>query len=85
MVAVNDIVRHFNLENEWMGDPCIPKQYSWTWLNCSIESSPRIIAVQLSVKGLNGTIPASFDNLSALVTLDLSNNNLSGSIPEELG
>ncbi|GLJ45717.1 hypothetical protein SUGI_0962130 [Cryptomeria japonica] len=84
VVAANDILRHFNFEKDWTGDPCVPQKYSWDWVNCSTDSSPRIIAMQLSGKGLNGTIPASFGNLSALVKLNLSNNNLSGSIPEEL-
>ncbi|KAH9327675.1 hypothetical protein KI387_007853, partial [Taxus chinensis] len=84
VVAVVDIARHFNLEKDWGGDPCLPQKYSWDWVDCNTDSSPRIIAVSLSDQGLNGTIPPSFGNLSALVKLDLSKNNLSGSIPEEL-
>ncbi|GLJ45086.1 hypothetical protein SUGI_0949140 [Cryptomeria japonica] len=82
--ALADIARHFNLEKEWMGDPCLPQKYSWDWVDCNQDSSPRIIAVTLTNMHLNGTIPQSFANLSALVKLDLARNNLSSSIPEAL-
>ncbi|KAH9289506.1 hypothetical protein KI387_033623, partial [Taxus chinensis] len=82
--ALADIARHLNLEKEWTGDPCLPTQYSWDWVTCSQDSSPRIISVNLSGKGLIGTIPASFCNLSALAILDLANNTLTGPIPDVL-
>ncbi|GLJ50952.1 hypothetical protein SUGI_1085150 [Cryptomeria japonica] len=43
--TVADIVRHFNLEKEWMGDLCLPQKYSWIWMDCNQDSSPRIIAM----------------------------------------
>ncbi|GLJ06200.1 hypothetical protein SUGI_0033300 [Cryptomeria japonica] len=67
-----------------MGDLCLPQKYSWDRVDCNQDSSPRIIAVTLPNKHLNGTIPPNFANLSALVKLDLARNNLSGSIPEAL-
>lgn len=67
-----------------MDDPCFPKNYSWNWVDCNQDSSPRIITVTLSNKHPNGTIPPRLANLSALVMLDLARNNLSSSIPEAL-
>ncbi|XP_057870446.1 probable LRR receptor-like serine/threonine-protein kinase At1g51810 isoform X1 [Cryptomeria japonica] len=55
--AIADIVRHFNLEKEWMGDPCLPQKYSWDWVDCNQDSSPRIIAVNLTDNDLNGSVP----------------------------
>ncbi|XP_039163735.1 receptor-like protein kinase At3g21340 [Eucalyptus grandis] len=68
----------------WQGDPCVPTQYSWNGLNCSYDSSPRIISLNLSSSGLNGLIATSISNLTAVVSLDLSNNSLTGSVPDFL-
>ncbi|KAF8027614.1 hypothetical protein BT93_E0507 [Corymbia citriodora subsp. variegata] len=68
----------------WQGDPCVPTQYSWGGLNCSYNSSPRIVSLNLSSSGLKGLIATSISNLTAVVSLDLSNNSLTGSIPNFL-
>eukprot|EP01018_Ginkgo_biloba_P026472 Gb_40652 [translate_table: standard] len=82
--ALADIQRDFGLINYSAGDPCLPSPYSWEWLGCNNSPSPRITSMNLSNKGLMGTIPASITKLSALVNLDLSDNNLSGSMPDFL-
>ncbi|KAH9289556.1 hypothetical protein KI387_033673, partial [Taxus chinensis] len=79
--ALADIALQLNLDSEWTGDPCLPQKYSWKWVTCTQDSSPRIISVNLSGKRLNGTIPTSFGNLSSLAKLNLANNFLTGPIP----
>ncbi|KAJ4806861.1 Leucine-rich repeat protein kinase family protein [Rhynchospora pubera] len=55
--------------------------YAWTGLNCTLYSNvPRITHLNLSSSGLTGAIISSFGNLTALISLDLSGNDLSGSL-----
>ncbi|KAG2247579.1 hypothetical protein Bca52824_087207 [Brassica carinata] len=71
----------------WQGDPCVPRQFLWDGLNCSISDisvPPKIISLNLSSSGLSGTILSDFQNLNHLEILDLSNNSLSGMVPEFL-
>ncbi len=57
-----------------------------TWEGVSLNaSSTRVAELELDDEGLDGTIPPSLGELSALVTLDLSGNSLTGTIPAELG
>lgn len=56
-----------------------------SWDGISIGGSPqRVTAIELSSKGLTGTIPQVFTRLSALSTLKLSGNTLTGCIPGRL-
>ncbi|KAA8523209.1 hypothetical protein F0562_009632 [Nyssa sinensis] len=84
--AIKNIRRTYQVDRTWMGDPCGPKNYSWEGLKCSYNDSnpPRIISLNLTSSSLTGGIAASIANLSSLETLDLSNNNLSGTVPEFL-
>ncbi|KAF8027613.1 hypothetical protein BT93_E0506 [Corymbia citriodora subsp. variegata] len=83
--AMYDIKKTYGVIREsWQGDPCVPTQYSWSGLNCSHNSSPRIVSLNLSSSGLKGPIATSISNLTAVVSLDLSNNSLTGSIPDFL-
>ncbi|KAL3720913.1 hypothetical protein ACJRO7_005682 [Eucalyptus globulus] len=83
--AMYDINKTYEvIRASWQGDPCIPIQYSWNGLNCSSDSSPRIISLNLSSSGLKGLIATSISNLTAVVSLDLSNNSLTGSVPDFL-
>ncbi|KAM0847867.1 hypothetical protein ACQ4PT_054754 [Festuca glaucescens] len=50
----------------------------------AIASPPRITRLDLSSRGLNGDISSSFSNLKAIEYLNLSNNNLVGSVPDSL-
>ncbi|KAJ3695100.1 hypothetical protein LUZ60_000477 [Juncus effusus] len=89
--AIMGIKEKYNVTKNWMGDPCVPKDYAWNGLNCSYDyestsvSSPRIIALNLSASGLTNEIDEFFEKLNSLQTLDLSNNNLTGQIPGFLG
>ncbi|TXG56740.1 hypothetical protein EZV62_018053 [Acer yangbiense] len=55
-------------------DPC-----SWALITCS--SDGLVIGLRLNNNSLSGEIPLSLSNMSQLAFLDLSYNNLSGSVP----
>ncbi|KAK1265158.1 Senescence-induced receptor-like serine/threonine-protein kinase [Acorus gramineus] len=82
--AIQQIKWAYGVKRNWMGDPCLPHAYSWEGLACSNDNLPRIISLNLSSSGLNGTISASFADLKLIQTLDLSGNNLVGNIPDFL-
>ncbi|EOA37774.1 hypothetical protein CARUB_v10012635mg [Capsella rubella] len=71
----------------WQGDPCVPKLFLWDGLNCSISDNstpPIITSLDLSSSGLTGIITHAIQNLTHLQKLNLSGNNLSGSVPPSL-
>nr|VDD08262.1 unnamed protein product [Brassica rapa] len=88
VIAIKNIQSTYNLSRtSWQGDPCVPKQFSWIGLSCNVmdtSTPPRIITLDLSESGLTGIISPSIQNLSQLQELDLSNNNLTGEVPEFL-
>ncbi|KAI4352052.1 hypothetical protein L6164_006338 [Bauhinia variegata] len=74
----------FSILQRWSGDPCLPSAFSWEWLECNSDASPRVTALNLSSFGLEGTLP-DFSSLIALEIIDLHSNNLDGLIPSFLG
>ncbi|XP_019091490.1 PREDICTED: probable LRR receptor-like protein kinase At1g51890 isoform X2 [Camelina sativa] len=87
--AMMDIKTTYELMNKrssWQGDPCAPRLYRWEGLNCNypVSEPPRIISLNLSGSNLTGTISFDISKLTQLTVLDLSNNDLSGEIPEFL-
>ncbi|VAI55605.1 unnamed protein product [Triticum turgidum subsp. durum] len=84
--AITAIKAKYQLNRNWVGDPCAPKNLVWDGLNCSypISRPQRITSVNMSFGGLSGDISSYFANLKAIQYLDLSHNNLSGSIPDGL-
>jgi hypothetical protein len=52
--------------------------------SASESSVKRVISIDWSNRGWNGTIPAEIGNLTELTSLILSNNNFSGSIPSTI-
>ncbi|KAH9665602.1 LRR receptor-like serine/threonine-protein kinase IOS1 [Citrus sinensis] len=84
--AITNIKATYGLKKNWQGDPCAPLAYLWDGLNCSYgdSSSPRITYLNLSSSGLKGGITSYVSNLTSLQFLDLSNNNLTGSVPDFL-
>ncbi|ESQ30279.1 hypothetical protein EUTSA_v10011223mg [Eutrema salsugineum] len=71
---------------DWEGDPCVPRAYRWSGVNCSYidNEKPNIISLNLSASGLTGEILEFISDLTKLEVLDLSNNTLTGSVPEFL-
>ncbi|CAF1983964.1 BnaC07g48540D [Brassica napus] len=76
----------YGVKKNWLGDPCAPVNYPWKDINCSYVNNepPRIISVNLSFSGLTGQIDPAFSNLTSLQKLDLSNNSLTGKVPDFL-
>ncbi|KAM0953255.1 putative protein kinase RLK-Pelle-LRR-I-1 family [Dioscorea sansibarensis] len=65
------------------GDPCLPA--SWSWVECSLDSNPKISSINLSGKNLMGNIPLELTKLTSLVDLRLDGNSLTGPIPDFSG
>ncbi|RWR78193.1 putative LRR receptor-like serine/threonine-protein kinase [Cinnamomum micranthum f. kanehirae] len=82
--AILDIKAAYQVKKNWMGDPCVPKNYSWQGLKCdyTLSHAPKILSLNLSSAGLNGGIAASLANLNSIHSLDLSWNNLTGPVPK---
>uniref|UniRef100_J3L540 Protein kinase domain-containing protein n=1 Tax=Oryza brachyantha TaxID=4533 RepID=J3L540_ORYBR len=75
----------YKVTRNWNGDPCSPREYIWEGLNCTYpngDQNPRIVKIYLSNSGLQGELAISFMNMSSLEILDLSHNNLTGTIPD---
>ncbi|KAM7519038.1 hypothetical protein LguiB_018000 [Lonicera macranthoides] len=56
---------------------------TWIGVSCDLNNQS-VTALNLSGKGLAGTVAPVIGNLSFLTSLDISYNNFSGSVPEEL-
>ncbi|GJN14988.1 hypothetical protein PR202_gb01872 [Eleusine coracana subsp. coracana] len=95
--AITAVKTACRIQKNWVGDPCGPKAFAWDGLICSyaIATSSRIT----SVARLVGSSPATLDQPhpedratwrgtgggeSGREQRDLSHNNFTGSIPDEL-
>ncbi|KAK8489621.1 hypothetical protein V6N13_023833 [Hibiscus sabdariffa] len=73
----------YNIDrDDWQGDPCLPKETTWTGLSCRFDTTPRIISLNLSSSKLTGEISPSLALLLEIESIDLSYNELTGSVPE---
>ncbi|KVI11974.1 Malectin-like carbohydrate-binding domain-containing protein [Cynara cardunculus var. scolymus] len=70
----------FDVLAQWSGDPCLPAPYSWDWLNCSNDATPRVTSLHLDSFDLSGSLP-DISSMDALETMNLANNSFSGPIP----
>lgn len=43
--AIMEVKAAYQVKRNWMGDPCVPSNFTWDGLNCSFggSESPRII------------------------------------------
>ncbi|KAL6011192.1 hypothetical protein ACLOJK_001637 [Asimina triloba] len=79
------------------GDPCLPATFNWEWVDCSSDPTPRITPLYLNGFQLEGSLPdfSAMDALEimqveiyvspSMTCIDMSNNSLSGVIPDFLG
>ncbi|XP_031487930.1 LRR receptor-like serine/threonine-protein kinase IOS1 [Nymphaea colorata] len=84
--AITRVRDNYGLKKNWISDPCLPQGYPWDGLDCSYgnPSSPRIISLDLSYSGLNGSITNYFYQMASIDSLDLSGNHFSCPIPNTL-
>lgn len=83
VIALDRIMKGIqNPPADWNGDPCMPREYSWSGVTCSEGSQIRVIALNMSGMGLVGSLSPSIANLTALTDLSFANNNFSGPIPD---
>ncbi|CAN8269921.1 unnamed protein product [Cochlearia groenlandica] len=81
--ALNVIKSGFkNVPVDWNGDPCMPKNYSWSGVTCSEGPRIRIVTLNLTNMGLSGSLAPQVKKLTALSSIWLGNNSLSGSLPD---
>ncbi|XAR72896.1 Non-specific serine/threonine protein kinase [Bertholletia excelsa] len=74
--------RFTNPPADWNGDPCLPEGNSWTGVTCSSKGKyARVTALNLTGMGIAGSLFHTVDRLSALNTLWLGRNKLSGQLP----
>ena len=68
-------------ELNWGGDTAITD-----WTGIKVTGTPsRVTSLDLSLRGLDGSIPPGLGSLTGLDILSLDNNRLSGAIPPQLG
>ncbi|GFP99564.1 senescence-induced receptor-like serine/threonine-protein kinase [Phtheirospermum japonicum] len=82
--GLGSLQRAFGMLGDWSGDPCLPAPYTWDWVNCSTDPTPRVTSLDLHNNSLQGPIPDFLGTFSDLRTLNLANNRFNGSIPASL-
>ncbi|TMW86450.1 hypothetical protein EJD97_021363 [Solanum chilense] len=81
--VMTDLRKSFNKKpQDWHGDPCLPKDKSWSGVTCSSGTNTRIISLNLTNAGISGALPPSISKLTALSHLWLGSNELTGQIPD---
>ncbi|KAG2643861.1 hypothetical protein PVAP13_2KG351900 [Panicum virgatum] len=71
-----------NPPSDWRGDPCLPKGTSWTGVTCNEDPLARVIAINLTNYRVGGSISDHIANLTAVSSIWLVGNNLTGPIPD---
>ncbi|CAK9143932.1 unnamed protein product [Ilex paraguariensis] len=83
VMVMEDLARSFdNPPQDWYGDPCLPKQNSWTGVTCSEGKRNRVVSLNLTSFKMSGSLSGSITKLTALTNLWLGDNKLSGPIPD---
>ncbi|KAL2652260.1 hypothetical protein R1flu_020388 [Riccia fluitans] len=76
--AVRELAEKLPDDLDAAGDPCLPTP--WAWLICNIELPPRVTEINVTRKGIGGSLPSSFSGLNRVIVLDLSFNNFDGGL-----
>ncbi|CAL9106404.1 unnamed protein product, partial [Musa acuminata var. zebrina] len=83
VIAMEALARSFdNPPADWSGDPCLPRQSEWTGLTCSGGKIMRVVSMNLTNYGISGSLPSSIAKLTAISSIWLGGNKLSGPIPD---
>ncbi|KAI5661078.1 hypothetical protein M9H77_20401 [Catharanthus roseus] len=83
VVAMDQISKSTeNPPDDWDGDPCMPKDHSWTGLTCTDGGTVRVTSLNLTGFGFSGLLPTAIANLTALQHLWLGDNRFEGPIPD---
>ncbi|KAL3828810.1 hypothetical protein ACJIZ3_017612 [Penstemon smallii] len=83
VIAMLDLRGSFrNPPADWNGDPCLPRGYTWTGVTCSYGSRIRVLSLNLTSMGLYGSLSPRIHRMTALTSILLGNNSLSGTIPD---
>lgn len=83
VMAMEDLATSLdNPPPDWAGDPCLPRNNSWTGVTCSNTKLARVVSLNLTNMGISGNLPSSIGNLTALHHLWVGGNKLSDTIPE---
>jgi len=89
--ALHAVFRQWRLEGEAAAEnPCMKRVWSGSFetnasIDCNCPSWCRITGLNVTGYRNITEIPLALFNLTELISLDLSNNNLNGSIPPEVG
>lgn len=82
--ALLDFLRNTSISRSLNWDPNTPLCTNWTGVTCN-DHQTRVIALRLPGVGIRGSIPPNtLSRLSALQTLSLRNNGISGVFPSDL-
>ncbi|XP_043722357.1 probable LRR receptor-like serine/threonine-protein kinase At1g67720 [Telopea speciosissima] len=83
VMAMEELARSLNNPpTDWHGDPCLPRENSWTGITCSKGKLARVTTLNLTDTGLSGSLPPSLANLTGLTHIWLGGNKLTGEIPD---
>jgi hypothetical protein len=67
----------------FVGDPCVPDPRGWAGVECSTTAPYFVLSLSLSNNNLMGTLPSVLRYLWHMTKLDMSRNQLTGSVPSE--
>ncbi|KAF8695137.1 hypothetical protein HU200_037747 [Digitaria exilis] len=83
VIGMEALARGFrNPPSDWRGDPCLPKGNAWTGVTCNEDPLARVIAINLTNYRVGGSISDHIANLTAISSIWLVGNNLTGPIPD---
>uniref|UniRef100_A0A0E0GN80 Malectin-like domain-containing protein n=1 Tax=Oryza nivara TaxID=4536 RepID=A0A0E0GN80_ORYNI len=83
VIGMQALARGFdNPPADWAGDPCLPQGNSWTGVTCTQEPLARVVSLNLTNFKVGGSISDGIANLTAISSIWLVGNNLTGPIPD---